>query len=152
MIPNIKDFNKLIGMGVAIQCDDDFVRKFKVLAVSVCHDGNGQRVSGIAVDAPRRQSEYWKRVGWLRRDGDWWWMYPLFVFRSKGECLRHYADEGIAQANRSIERFRKQIEEHQQALDALKKLIQAEEDKKYEYVKRKWFRNSTTATESGGLD
>ena len=87
MIPNVKDFDKLLGMGVAIQCNDNFVRKFKVKAVNVCYDGNGRRVSGIAVDAPQCQSEYWKRVGWLRRDGDWWWLYPVFAFRSKGNAF-----------------------------------------------------------------
>ena len=58
----------------------------------------------------------------------------------KGECLRHYADEGIAQADRSIEQFRAKIEEHQRALYALKQLLQEKEGKKDEYLKRKWYR------------
>lgn len=140
MIPNVKDFNKLLGMGVAIKCSDDFVRKFKVLAVRVYYEGSGQRVSGIAVDAPRQQCEYWRRVGWMVQEGGWWWLHPTFAFRSKGECLRHDAGEGIAQADRNIERFRVKIEEHQRALDTLKHLLQEEEDKKDEYLKGKWMR------------
>ena len=140
MIPNVKDFSKLIGMGVAIKCSDDFVRKFKVLAVRVYYDGSGQRVSGIAVDAPRQQCEYWRRVGWMAQEGGWWWLHPSFAFRSKGECLRHYADENIAQADRNIERFSKQIDEHQRALDGLKQLLQKEEVKKHRYLKGKWSR------------
>lgn len=74
------------------------------------------------------------------QEGGWWWLHPTFAFRSKGECLRHDADEDIAQADRNIERFSKKIEEHQRALDTLKHLLQEEEGKKDGYLKRKWFR------------
>ena len=76
----------------------------------------------------------------MAQEGGWWWLHPSFAFRSKGECLRHYADENIAQADRNIERFSKQIDEHQRALDGLKQLLQKEEVKKHGYLKGKWSR------------
>ena len=140
-----KDYNHLVGTGVAIMCSDQCVRKYLIAAVRTEFGCDGSKLLGVRLNAPRYEQEYLKNCGWATEDADsrLIWIKPEICHRNKGECFRVEMKERIDEFERRIESLKSErrkaegaLEEAKKRLDFLDEKILDEQDDMDEFLNK----------------
>ena len=128
-----KRLKNLIGQGVAIECYDGFVKKFKVLAVKTTLDKDGEHLDLVKLDVPGCL-RYLFRKNPVRNQEleDGVWVYPIFLYKNKGECARQRFEEKIRRAAKVEEDWKETVASHEKDLEAYKKMLQKATDEREE--------------------
>ena len=90
----VKDFSKLIGMGVAVLHPDGKARKHKIIGLKLMYDKDGFHVKGVELDLYLAYdvNEFLQRSMAVRESSHIYFL-PVFLFRNKGDCIRAEVDE-----------------------------------------------------------
>ena len=129
----VKRLKNLIGRGVAIECPNGLVKKFKVLAVKTTLDKDGERLDLVKLDVPDGLlNSFWRSPVTNKDLKDGAWVYPVFLYRNKGECARQRFEEKLNQAFDAEERWREKTLSLEKELDSYKKLLQKAFDEREE--------------------
>lgn len=115
----------LIGQGVAIECPNGLVKKFKVLAVKTTLDKDGERLDLVKLDVPPwLRYSFWKSPVRKQDLEDGVWVYPVFLYRNKGECARKRFEEKIKRAADAETRWKETVASLEKELETYKKSLQ----------------------------
>lgn len=128
-----KKLKSLIGRGVAIECPNGLVKKFKVLAIKTTFDKYGERLDAVKLDIPYYLF-YMFRESPVRNQKleDGIWVYPVFLYRNKGECARERFEKELKRAVEAEARWREKVASIEEALETYKKSLQMAADKRKE--------------------
>ena len=143
MVPEVKRIENLIGMGVAIECPDNVVRKFKIASALTIWEKDGQKLKWIELDVPMYMQAYWAKCGWLQEFCGRWWINPKLVFKNKGECARAIYHEKLTSIENSIASLKELVEEQDKKQAQIGQLLSEKQSKMEELLnsarKSKWF-------------
>jgi len=128
-----KRLKNLIGQGVAIEYSDGFVRKFKVLAIKTTLDKDGERLDLVKLDIPDYLLFSFQKSPMRNQElEDGVWVYPVFLYRNKGECARKRFEEKLKRAAKEEERWKEMIASLEKEIEPFKKLLQKATDEREE--------------------
>lgn len=139
---------KLIGQGVAIECPNGLVKKFKVLAVKTTSDKDGEHLDLVKLDVPCGLCYSFGKSPVTKKDlKDGVWVYPVFLYRNKGECARHHFEEKLKHAAELKTKWKEMVEPLEKELEVCRKTLQEASDdyEKLEAVYKKRKFSMTTA-------
>lgn len=121
-----KRLKSLIGQGVAIKCPNGPVKKFKVLAIKMTLDKDGERLNSVKLDIPGSLIYTFHGCSMRNKDlmTDGIWVYPEFLYRNKGECARHLFEKKLKQAAELEAKWRKIVSPREKELETCKKTLQ----------------------------
>ena len=121
----VKDPRKLIGQGVAIECPDGYVKKFKVLAIRTTFDKDGERIDAVKLDVPVwLRYSFWASPITKQELKDGVWVYPVFLYKNKGECARQRFEEKLKRAADVEARWMETVVSLEKELSTYKKTLQ----------------------------
>ena len=120
-----KRLKSLIGQGVAIECPDGLVKKFKVLAIKTTFDKDGERIDAVKLDVPAwLHYSFWTSPITKRELKDGIWVYPVFLYKNKGECARQRFEEKLKRAAEAEARWKETVISLEKELSVYKKTLQ----------------------------
>ena len=136
---------RLVGHGYAVRCMDGRICKFKAKAVKVVYGVLGPEVTGIELDMPSYVRNQFPKSFFVK-DGDHYWMHPVFLYRNKGDCARAEAKERLSELESRLLEAEQGAKSHadmaksmeRRAAEAKDKLDKAGE----EFRKMKWWREA----------
>ena len=128
-----KRLKSLIGQGVAIECPNGHVKKFKVLAVKTTLDKDGERLDLVKLDVPDNLLySFWRSPIRKQELEDGVWVYPVFLYRNKGECARRPFEEKLKRAAEEEARWMEMVVSLEERLEAYRKELQKATDEREE--------------------
>lgn len=128
-----KRLKSLIGQGVAIECPNGHVKKFKVLAAKTTLDKDGERLDAVKLDIPDYLLySFWKSPIRKQELEDGVWVYPVFLYRNKGECARQRLEAKIKQKAEAEARWRERVVSLEKESEAYRKELQKATDEREE--------------------